>query len=537
MAADKLFLGNIITMEAGRPAQEAMTVKDGKVQFVGTRETAEALCDENTEVVDFGDSYIYPGIIESHCHPDMAGVRIKLQADLTPGQSMAEYVEIMDAFIKANPGADEYRGAGWCERECKPTAAMLDAICPDVPVALNSVDGHSQWLNTPALAKYNIDQACIDFWGTDIIHVDENGAPTGYISEGPTTEISTAATYTDEQRDAAFLAWQDFAFEQGLTAVMHAGVRDSTCQVYDRLIKAGKWKLRTYGVFMIDEREEDYVARVKHATELAAKYNNEYFQIIGIKVFMDGVVEAHTAWMCEGYEDDPECTGVKRMRDLERVTELFTAATKEDMLVHCHTIGDGAVKFAVDCIEASQKQTGDFTARHALCHLQVVRPEDVQRMADLRIMPVVAPLWVPKHKVYYPQAIQGIGEQRASRMYPIKAFADLGAAVTFHTDYPVSTDMSVPRSIYTAVTRTAPEMGEEGIHWPEQCISRQQAMEALTTVAAFSIKQEDKLGMLACGYVANMVVFDKDFLADSLDDVADAKLQATIIDGETVYCA
>ena len=537
MSADKLILGDIITMEPGHPRAEALTVKDGRIQFAGSEETARALCGEATEVLDYRGSFVYPGIVEGHCHPDMAGSRIKWQADLTAGESMPEYVEMMAGFIAQNPGLDEYRGAGWCERECKPTAAMLDAICPDVPVVLQSVDGHSMWLNTPGMAKYGIDAAAAEYWGTDIIRLGEDGSPTGYISEGPVNKITMSASYTDDQRDAAYLAWQDFAFEHGLTACLHAGITESTCRIYERLEKSGKLKIRTYGVFMVDEHVEDYVDQVRVAKELAERYNSEHFKVVGIKIFMDGVVEAHTAWMCEGYEDDPDNTGVKRMCDFDRVSDLYAAAGEAGMFVHAHTIGDGAVKFAVDCIEAAEKRTGNFSARHALCHLQVVRSEDVRRMADLRISPVVAPLWVPVHPLYYPQAVEWIGAQRAAAMYPIRSFVDCGAPVTFHTDYPVSTDMDVPRSVYCAVLRTTPEFGEAGVHLPSERISREQSLAALTSEAAYSMWQEDEIGMVAPGYVANLTVFDSDFLLDDIERVGASKLVATIVDGEVVYSA
>lgn len=537
MAADTLILGNIITMEPGKPPQEALTIKDGRVQFVGSAATARALCAEDTEILDFGEGTVYPGIVEGHCHPDLAGTRLKLQADLTSGNSMPEFVRIMAEFIQANPGLDEYRGAGWVELECKPTAAMLDDICPDIPVVLQSVDGHSMWMNTPALAKYGIDRGCVGFWGTDIIRVDAEGNPTGYISEGPCIEIYQKASYSLEQKCEAFLAWQEFAFSHGLTACLHAGVTEDVCKTYDSLIKTGKWKLRTYGVYYVDERSEDYVAKVREAQELAARYNSEYFQIVGIKIFLDGVVEAHTAWLLDDYADAPGTTGVKRMRDFGRVTELFAAATEAGYLVHCHTIGDGAAKFTIDCIEAAQLQTGTFTARHALCHLQVIRPEDIQRMADLRITPVVAPLWSPKVPTYYRQEVDYLGRERAAAAYPIKSFADAGATIAFHTDYPVSTDMNVPLSVYTAALRTKPKYGKEGVRNAAERISREEALAALTSGAAYSMKQEDTLGMLAPGYVANMVVFDKDFLEDDLESIAQAKLIATIVDGKTVYSA
>ena len=537
MKADKLVIGNIVTLDPRGPIMEALTIKDGLVQYAGTLEMAKKLCDENTEIMDYGDNYIYPGVIESHCHGGMAGPRLAYFADLTKGESMADYLNIMKEYIEANPDSPFYYGAGWQEREYPPTAAMLDELCMDKPISLNSVDGHSMWMNTKAMEKFEINEKAVDDWGTDIIRVDENGKPTGYISEGPYIKITRQMNnFSEEEMEYALLKWQDLALSLGFTAFYEAGATEKILRLYRKMIDDGRWKLRVYAGWMIDERAEDYVAEVHKAKEMADKYNCEYLQITGVKIFMDGVVEAHTAWTIDEYNDRPGYTGVKRFCDYDRVVELYRECEKLGLSVHQHTIGDGAVKFALDCMETVQTETGNMQMRNALAHLQMVTPEDIKRLAALNAVAVVAPLWMSRAAFsYYQQSIDYIGDKRTFYSYPLRSFLKHNAILAFHSDYPVSTELSIPNSVYMACKRTNPQK-EVYYQWnPDECITREEAVAGLTSGPAYSVKQENHLGCLRIGYVANMSIFDKNFLSDDLEEIANAKVVATIIDGNELY--
>ncbi|MDO4467910.1 MAG: amidohydrolase family protein, partial [Bacillota bacterium] len=329
MKADKLILGNIYSMDGCIEPLRAMTIKDGLIQYVGNEKIARKLCDENTEVLDFGDNYIYPGFIDSHLHGLTAASRITYFADLTSGEYMTDYVKIMKDFMEKNLENHFFYGAGWREIDCKPTAAMLDAICPDKVMVLNSVDGHSVWLNSKAMEKFGVDTNMAEKWGPNIVRVNEDGTPTGYITEGPVNDITAKITLMDkEESKYALLKWQEFALSLGITAYYEAGAIEYTLQLYSELIQEGKWKIRVYCGYYIDENEPDYVAKVREAKEMADKYNCEYLQIIGVKIFMDGVVEGHTAWTIEEYDDMPGYTGVKRCSDFDRVVELYREAEK-----------------------------------------------------------------------------------------------------------------------------------------------------------------------------------------------------------------
>lgn len=389
------------------------------------------------------------------------------------------------------------------------------------------------------MEKYGIDKASVEKWGTAVIRVNPDGTPTGYISEGPVNEITGKMnTLSLEENKTAMLKWQEFALSLGFTAYYEAGANEYTLQVITELIKEGKWKLRVYAGWYVDENSPDYVEKVHEAKAMADKYNCEYLQIIGIKIFMDGVIEAHTAWTLEPYDDMPESTGLQRINDLDRVVEMYVEANKFGFNVHQHTIGDGAVHFALDCIEKAQVITGNMDMRNALAHLQMVSPEDVKRLCSLNAIAVVAPLWMYRDEVgIYNTTVKFIGDKRTFYCYPLQSFLRHNGILAFHSDYPVSTAVSVPHSIYMACKRSDPHRDVYHQWNPDEVVSRMDAISGMTAGAAYSVKQEDNLGSLMIGYVANMAVFDKDFVHDELEAIADAKVVATIIDGNVEYRA
>ena len=538
--ADRLIVGNITTLnESGAlETHEALTVKNGRVQYIGTLAGAKTYCGADTPVSDYTGAYLYPGMIEGHCHGIMAGNRLTLEADLTKGNCEKDYLETISAFIRENPEFSEYRGAGWKGSACAPTKEALDGVCADKPVFLNSFDGHSMWLNTKALEASGIDAAAAKKWGPDIVRVKSDGTPTGYISEGPCNAILASVKYTDEQQKKALLAWQDFAFQKGFTAVLDAGVTAKTVRLYDELVREGKWKLRTYGVYLIPETADDYLRYVEEAKAAAARVNSEYFRIIGMKVFMDGVVEAHTAWLIDDYADAPGTTGVKRMCDKDRFTAVVAESAKAGLMVHCHTVGDGAIRFALDGIEEGKKAAPGFDMRNALAHLQVVDDDQLDRIAALGVIPVVPPLWsIKAGSGIWEQEVAYLGQERADKAYPIRSFFTRSCHAAFHSDYPISSTVSVPGTVFCAVERRFAYQGKELCRNTEECLSREQALAGLTTGPAYSFYEEARLGRLLPGYIANISAYDRDLMHDEIQKVDAATTVAVLIDGEEVYHA
>ena len=539
-----LILGNIITMDEKRSFAKAAVVKNGVFAYIGNAEEAKKLAGADAKVMDYGDNYIYPGFIEGHAHGCFAGYRAVGQANLAQAGLSTDYPkyrEIIKDFIAKNPQRQIYLAAGWIKNEEPITKSYLDEICPDKPLIMNTGDAHSCLLNTKALEWAGVDAEFAKKHGYDLVYVDENGQPTGFICEGPAFAIINKVPVTVEEAKTYILAWQDFALASGLTATAFAGddLRFPEAEAYYQLEQEGKLKLRTYANVIIPDNPDDPKAEIANVAAIRAKYANEYYNIIGAKVLLDGVVEAHTGWLLDDYKDQQGYHGVERYNDHDKMVDLIVAADKEGLSVHAHSVGNGATHFMLDCIEDAEKITGDMDQRNILAHLQYVTDEDIRRMAATRSVAAVPPLWTAKMPGGYDMEVAYAGQEWADRAYPIKSFFDAGANVVFHSDYPVSPMMDIKLSIYMAEKRAVPKalMDLDTQRNIKEAITREQSMRAMTINVARQFHQEHRMGSIEFGKLANMTVYDCDFLHDDIEKVAQASLIATIVDGEEVFKA
>ena len=525
-----------ITMDEKRPTAEAALVKDGVFAYIGSAEEAKRLAGADAEVLDYGDNFIYPGFLESHCHGYLAGNRLIGQANLAQVRltDYDRYQEIIKEFIEKNPNRTFYMAAGWMEDEQYISKAYLDEICSEKPLIMHSSGGHSMLLNTKALEMFGIDADYAKKYGYDQVHVDDKGEPDGYICEGPVFEITPKLPVTLEEAKDYILAWQDFALKGGFTAVGDAGAEvawRNAPQAYYELEQEGKLKLRTYAYMYVTDNIADPKAEVARIAEQRATISGEYFHIIGPKAFLDGVTEAHTGWQNQDYLDQPGYHGVERFNDHDKMVELLVESDKEGMAVHVHSEGGGATHFMLGCIEDAEK---------ILAHLHFVTDEDIRRMAETGSIPAVAPLWTPEVPGNYEVECSYVGKDLADKSYPIKSFFDAGANVVFHSDYPVSPLMNIKYSLYTAEKRVYPDEVLGGKDTPRntaEAITREQSLRALTINVARQWHQEHRMGSIEFGKIANMTVFDCDFLHDDIEKVAQANVIATIVDGEEAYKA
>ena len=532
-------------MNEKRPFAKATLVKDGVFAYIGSEEEAKKLAGADAQVLDYGENFIYPGFMESHCHSYLAGDRAIGQANLAQVglTDYAKYREIIKEFIQKNPQREFYLASGWVENEEYVSKAYLDEICADKPLFMQTGGGHSMLLNTKALEWAGIDAAYAKKMGYELVHVDENGEPDGYICEAPVFEAYPKLPTTLENAKDYLLAWQDMALANGYTAVADAGVEVTNTiatRAFYELEQEGKLKLRTYAYLMCPDNPEDPKAEVARIAADRAKYSGEYFHIIGVKTFLDGVTEAHTGWQNQDYADQPGYHGNERFNNHDEMVELIVEADKEGMSVHVHSEGGGATHFMLGCIEDAEKITGDKDQRNVLAHLHFVTDEDIRRMAATGSVPAVPPLWTAMIPGFYDIEVKYVGEELASQSYPIKSFFDAGACPVFHSDYPVSPSFSIPISVFMAETRSLPKGMFDGVdtsHNVKEAINREQSLRALTINVAHAWHQEHRLGSIEFGKIANMTVYDCDFLHDDIDKVAQANIVATIVDGEEVYKA
>ena len=540
-----IILGNIITVDEKRPFAKAAVVKNGVFSYIGSVEEAKKLAGADAKVLDYGDNYIYPGFIESHCHGSFAGERAIGQANLMQAglTNYPKYREIIKEFIAKNPQRDFYVAAGWVENDEYVDKSFLDEICSDKPLFMQTGGGHSMLLNTKALEWAGVDAEYAKKWGYDLVHVDKNGEPDGYLCEGPLFEIVPKLPTTVRDIKEYLLAWQEFAFSRGYTAVGDAGaevIHRAAPQAYYELQEEGKLKLRTYAWMYVADNS-DAKTEIARIAAQRAEMSGEYFHIVGAKAFLDGVTEAHTGWQNQDYLDTPGYHGAERYNDHDKMVQLIAEADKEGMSVHVHSEGGGATHYMLGCIEDAEKITGNKDQRNVLAHLHFVTDEDVRRMAETGSVAAVPPLWTPAIPGNYDQEIVYVGKELADQAYPIKSFYDAGANVVFHSDYPVSPMMDIKYSIYMAEKRNVPAgfMGVEGIKARnlKEAITREQSLRAMTINVARQFHQEHRLGSIEVDKIANMTVFDCDFLHADIEKVAQANIIATIVDGEEVFKA
>ncbi|HJJ95304.1 MAG TPA: amidohydrolase [Methanocorpusculum sp.] len=538
--ADTIFYGNVITMDDKNPTAEAVAVKDGKILFVGSKTDAEAFCNEKTEVIDYYDCSIYPGFMEAHMHVSLAGMRDYGMFELSTGAPLAENVKELQKYVQEHPGQKVYIGFGWTFSGEEPTAAMIDAVVSDVPVILQTRGGHAAWVNSKELEILNYSPEYIKEMGPQQIHVDANGKPTGYIQEVPAIKLVNQLPFTVDELKEFVLKWQDKTLASGYTAVCDAGIELCGTDIYQaisELEKEGKLKIRIYGLSLVKDNTDTPEEDMAHIAELAKKYYSEHFKIIGAKIFLDGVTEEHTSWLLEPYNDMPESTGVKRFSDVDKMAALITAANKYGMLVHAHTMGDGAAHAFALAVEKSVTETGNYDQRNAAAHIELVTQEDKERFGKYGI--VAVSFYQMSPKIPGMEGVEPrVGKERAKMICGAQSFIDAGAVVVGHSDYPVSPLENVPFAMYTAITREIPLIEAEPAINPAERLSRVDALKALTSNVAYMWHEEDRMGTLEAGKLANMAVLGVDFLKDDLDTLAISLLLeniATIVDGKVVY--
>ena len=541
MKAETIILGNVITMDAFKPYAEAVAVADGKIIYVGSKEAALKLQGDKTQVLDYGSHSIYPGFLEAHCHPGFAGNIMFGRANLAEGKTPEDYVAILKKYVQEHPDNPHFVGSGWTDDLLyQLNAKQLDQICPDKPMINQSASGHMMWVNTKAMEAYDINEDAVKQWGTECIHVDENGKPNGLLAEKPAIDLVKKVQPELAQAKKELLGFQEYAFSNGYTGVYDAGYQLLTQQdprAYKELDDEGKLKLYSFcGSFVNDNTdtpEEDMDRIAKEAEE----YNGRHVKVIGAKVFADGVVEGHTAWMLDDYVDKPGYKGVTRFDNHDKMVRLVKAAAAHNMNVHVHSVGDGATKAWIDAFAEGQTETGNFDMRNALAHLQEVTPEDVKRMGEYNVMAVCGIMWAMKHPAGFPQEVAYVGEEKSNNAYPVKSIMDGGGVVANHSDFPVSPVFSAVQAFCMGVLKKLPSFPDDYIRNIDQAVSRYEALQTLTSNVAYMWHEEDRMGSVSIGKLANFAVLDKDLMHDDFSEIENAKVIATLVDGEEVYKA
>lgn len=540
--AETVIYGNFYTVDAQNPHAQAVAIADGVFVYVGDAAGAEAYVGESTQVLRYEEGVIMPGFVDAHSHGHSGGAAELFQVTMFDCDTLEAYRERLAEFIAENEDLDVIAGTGWINSSFDskgPSAAMIDDLT-DKPIILNSEDYHSYWLNSAAMAVLGIDANTPDV-SDGVIVRDDAGNPTGCFRDGAGMLVADLVPqYTVEQYKEAILHYQNEVLAYGETMFFEPMVNldgtENLLTAYNQLDAEGRLLMHVYGGYQVF-CDRDPIAGVERAAEIMEASRGGMFEMTNIKIQLDGVVEGLTAYLSEPYVTDEAAEGYcgEVRYDLETLAAVTQKTNELGLTMHIHAIGDAAVTLSLDAYEIAQSATGLTDQRNAITHLQLVQPSDVQRMADLGIVAVTNPYWFFREPGYfYELEVPYLGEERASGEYPMKAFFDAGVVVTSASDYPVTIPPRPLDALQFGVIRQAAGMPETLLGESER-VTAAQMIEATTINGAFQLKCEDRLGSIAVGKEADLVVLSSDISVCDPETIADAEIMGTMVGGQWVF--
>ncbi|MGE5072785.1 MAG: amidohydrolase [Anaerolineae bacterium] len=513
----------VYTLDRAVPQASALLIDHGEVLAVGGEELlAEAA---GAQHVDLGGRVVLPGLTDAHLHFHFYSLALqKVDCETDTVEECVRRVAERSASARAG---EWVLGHGWNQNVWGswPTAADLDRVLPDRPVYLTAKSLHAAWANSAALKLAGVTSATPDP-KDGVIQRDERGQPTGILLESAVALVADIVPQPDLDGLAdAMEKAQPILWRMGLTGIHDFDRRDSFMAL-QKLHAEQRLKLRVTKNLPVELLEQAF------ALGLRTGFGDDWLRIGSVKAFMDGALGPRTAAMFQPYDGEPGNTGILNM-DGEQLFEYGRQAADVGLGMTVHAIGDRANHEVLNAYEHLRSYEADNALphlRHRIEHVQVLHPDDVPRLARLNVVASMQPVHATSDML---MADRYWGE-RTSYAYALKSQIDAGAHVAFGSDAPVESPNPF-WGIHAAVTRRRADgsPGPEGWH-PEQRLTMQQAIEGFTTGAAYAAYAENRQGRLAPGYLADLIVLERDPFTCNPSEVKDLASSATMIGGTWV---
>ena len=519
----------IYTVDDARPLADAMTVRGGKVQFVGSALNAMTLRGPSTRVVDLGGRTVIPGMVDAHGHVDNLGLALRT-VDLTGTTSYDQVIaRVVERAKTAQPG-QWITGRGWDQNDWGdtrfPTHEKLSAAVPNNPVYLTRIDGHAGLANAAALRAANVTARTRD---PDGGHIERaaNGAPAGvFVDNAPGLVERVIPSPTREETKSQVQAAIAEAQKWGLTGVHDAGASAQVLDIYEELGKAGQLDFRLYAMISDDSATIDrWFAR----GPLVGGYDNTLW-VRSIKLYIDGALGSRGAALLDPYSDNASTTGLLVSRP-EHVKNVAERALKAGFQVNTHAIGDRGNRIVLDEYEKAFKAVPLADHRFRIEHAQIINPDDIPRFASLGVIPSMQ----ASHQtsdMYW--AGTRLGSTRVLGAYAWRSLIDRGSIIPNGSDFPVE-QVNPLISFHAAFSRQDANDWPPNGWYPEQKMSRDEALRSITLWPAYAAFQESLIGSLAPGKLADFVVLDQDIMRIAPEQVLQTHVVATYVGGKAVY--
>jgi predicted amidohydrolase YtcJ len=511
----------IYTVDSQRPTASAMAIKDGRILFVG--DDVSAYIGKGTKKIDAHGATVVPGLIDSHGHMESLGDELAT-FDLRNVKTVAEVAAIVRKAAAGKPAGAWIRGQSWDQTNWGgqfPTADDLTAAAPNNPVFLTRVDGHAAWVNRKALELAGVTAKTPDPPGGKIIR-DKTGKPTGILidrAQGLVGEKIPPATQA-EIRDHLLRAAKQCA-SVGLTGVGDAGDSEMELAAYRDLIGRHELPIRVNA--MIGGTGKLWQEYLKRGPEIGDRLS-----VRSVKLFADGAMGSRGAAFLAPYADDPGNSGLLMMTK-EQIEAVAREAAAHGFQVCTHAIGDRANRITLEAYGAVLGGKND--KRFRIEHAQVVAPEDFQLFAKYSVIAAIQSThatsdmrWVEKR----------IGPERAKGAYAWRRFLSLGVHISNGSDFPVEPPNPL-WGFYAAITRQDHSGNPPGGWYPDQRMTREEALRSWTIDAAYAAFEEKQKGSLTPGKLADFTMLSNDIMKVPPAEILKTRVLMTVVGGEVVY--
>ena len=545
--ADLVLLGGrVVTVDPDHPEAEAVAVRNGRIAAVGTTAEIEATAGPDTEVIQLEGRLAIPGFIEGHGHFMGVG-NAQMILKLGEADNWNRIVDLVAEAVAEAPEGGWIDGRGWHQEkwdqipggavEGLPHHLGLSEISPRNPVLLRHASGHAAFANALAMELAGIDRSTPDPPGGTIVR-DAEGNATGALRETAQRLVARArdramAERSDEERRAELELQLELAAEEslrkGVTSFQDAGSSFEMISFFKEMAEAGRLPIRLY-VMVRGQSNEEMDTRLPDV--LMTNHADGFLTVRSIKRQVDGALGAHGAWLLEPYDDMPSSAGlvIEEVADIEETARI---AIRHGFQVNTHAIGDRGNREILDAYERAFGEAGvnGPDLRFRIEHAQHIHPDDIPRFGELGVIAAMQAVHATSDG---PWVLEKLGDERArTGAYVWRSLLDSGAVVTNGTDAPVE-DVNPLPSYFATVTRELPDGTR---FYPEEALTREEALYSYTMAAAWSAFEEDVKGSLTPGKYADIVVLTKDILTVPDEEIPEAEVAMTIVGGKVVWNA
>jgi predicted amidohydrolase YtcJ len=502
--------GIVHTLEASLPQAGALAIAGEWIAGgVGTHETALASPDR----VDLGGRCVVPGFNDAHVHfPSWSAAQreVRLEGTASLDEALARVADAAGSV----PSGRWLRGRGWRAGDWspaqEPTRQALDAVTGETPAALMARDYHSLWLNSAALAAADGD---LQVEG-GVVELDERGEPTGVLREESAWRFRDRYLLSpDDEFVEAMREGLRIAAARGVTAVHDKDGWLGAPRLWQRLLDEGSLTLRVW-----QSLPAEHLDRIEELG-LPARLGGDLLRVGYLKAFMDGTLGSQTARLLDG-------SGVE-ITSGQQLAEIVRHASRLGWPVAVHAIGDAANRDALDAFEATRDDWAPRGLRPRIEHAQLLAEEDLPRFAELGVAASVQFSHAPSDRDIADRLWAG----NTGRAYAYRSLQESGALLANGSDAPIE-ELDPLAGIRAGVLRT---LDDRGAWHGEQAVTVEQALEATTVNPAWLAGDERRRGKLVPGYLADLVVLDRDPLAVPPEELPEVEVVATMVGGRWVH--